>query len=219
MIIDFGTRTVQSKMVFYGCAMSGKTTALQALYQHFNSRGLQIEPLVSIETSHEKDRRTLFYDFGTFNLKFGIWKMKLNFWTATGQDFYCATRTTVLQGTDGIIFVADSQESLFEENLKSWSELKAIFGSRLENIIPVVVCLNKRDLSNKITTESLKETLGLIQSTPIYETIATTNQNVYPAFKSLLEKIFQVHRSAKITIMKQLKDYSNVKSVLKNIEL
>ena len=148
-----------------------------------------------------------------------VWKMKLNFWTATGQDFYCATRTTVLQGTDGVIFVADSQESLFEENLKSWSELKSYFGSRLETIIPVVVCLNKRDLTKTITSESLERSLDLTEVTPIYETIAKNNRNVYPAFKKLLQKIFQIHKSAKITIMEQLKDYPNVKSVLKSIEL
>lgn len=187
--------------------MSGKTTALYTLYNHFNSFGLPLEPLVSIETSHSQEKRTLFYDFGTFSLKFGIWKMKLNFWTATGQDFYCATRTTVLQGTDGIIFVVDSQETLLEENLKSWGELKLAFGSKLENLIPVVVCLNKRDLTNIISPEVLKKALNLAEYTPIYETIAVRDENVYPTFKALLENIFLVHRSAKNTIMNQLKDY------------
>ncbi len=114
MLIDFGSRTVQTKLCLYGPAMSGKTTALKGLYAHLNGSA----PLVSIETSHSKNSRTLFYDLGTLELKFGIWKLKLNFWTATGQDFYCATRTTVLQGADGLIFVADSQKLLLDENIK-----------------------------------------------------------------------------------------------------
>ena len=183
--------------------MSGKTTALKGLYAHLNGSA----PLVSIETSHSKNSRTLFYDLGTLELKFGIWKLKLNFWTATGQDFYCATRTTVLQGADGLIFVADSQKLLLDENIKSWNELKSFFGDKLEHVIPVIVCLNKRDLNNLISVEFLKEYLQLNSSTHIYETIATENHNLYPAFKELLENIFQIHKAAKTSIMNQLKKY------------
>ncbi len=217
MIIEFGTRTIQSKIVFYGCAMSGKTTALQGLYNQFNSMNIDVEPLVSIETSHTKEKRTLFYDFGALNLKFGIWKMKLNFWTATGQDFYCATRTTVLQGTDGVIFVADSQEPLIDDNFKSWSELKSFFGTRLESIVPVVICLNKRDLTNIFSSDFLRNYFDLFPETPIYETIAITNQNVYPAFKKLLENIFQVHKAVKLCIMDQLKEYPKKLTLLQDL--
>lgn len=201
MLIDFGTRTVQTKIVFYGCAMSGKSTALKGLYHQLNG----VNPVVSIETSHSKNSRTLFYDLGTLELKFGIWKLKLNFWTATGQDFYCATRTTVLQGADGLIFVADSQEPLIQDNLKSWNELKSFFGDKLEHIIPVIICLNKRDLPNLISEEELKQFLQLEPNTHVYETIATKNQNIYPAFKELLESIFLIHKAAKTSIMQQLK--------------
>jgi GTPase SAR1 family protein len=201
VIIDFGTRTVQTKIVFYGCAMSGKTTALKSLYNNLNGG----TKLVSIETSHTESSRTLFYDFGTLELKFGIWKLKLNFWTATGQDFYCATRSTVLQGTDGIMFIADSQEFLLADNKKSWSELKSFFGSRLEHLIPVILCLNKRDLPEIISNQHIKTTLQLLPETPIYETIATKDENIYPAFKQLLEDIFRIHKTAKTSIMNQLK--------------
>jgi len=201
VLIDFGQRTVQSKMVFYGCAMSGKSTALRSLYGQLNGHS----PLVSIETSHDKNRRTLFYDFGALELKFGIWKLKLNFWTATGQDFYCATRSTVLQGTDGVFFVADSQDSLVEDNIKSWHELRSFFGSRLEQIVPVIICLNKRDLPNLVSTDFMRENLQLLSNTLIYETIATKDENIYPAFRKLLETIFQIHKAAKTSIMNQLK--------------
>lgn len=202
MIIDFGTRMVQSKIVFYGCAMSGKSTALKGLYTDLNGKNL-----ISIDTSHDQNKRTLFYDFGTLDLAFGIWKLRLNLWTATGQDFYCATRRTVLEGTDGIIFVADSRKPILEENMKSWNELKLYFQEKLENFIPVVICLNKRDLSDLISSPLLQETLNLNLNTQIFETIATANHNIYPAFKTLFENIFQVHKLAKASIMSQLKDY------------
>ncbi len=182
--------------------MSGKSTALKCLYNHLNGGS----PLISIETSHSRNSRTLFYDFGMLKLTFGIWKLKLNFWTATGQDYYCATRSTVLQGSDGLIFVADSQESLMNENIKSWNELKSFFQDRLEHIIPVIICLNKRDLTELISADFLKETLQLHLNTNIYETIATKNHNIYPAFKALLENIFQIHKAAKTSIMNQLKN-------------
>jgi len=203
VIIDFGSRTVQSKIVFYGCAMSGKSTALLGLYKNLNGGA----PVVSIETSHQKNQRTLFYDYGSLDLTFGIWKLKLNLWTATGQDFYCATRTTVLQGTDGIIFVADSRKPLSEENKKSWNELKSIFGNRLGNIIPVVICMNKRDLSDLISRQELEEILDLDLTTPLFETIAIQNVNIYTAFKSLFENIFQIHKTAKASIISQLREF------------
>lgn len=181
--------------------MSGKTTALKSLYSHLNG----IKPLISIETSHSESTRTLFYDFGTLELTFGIWKLILNFWTATGQDFYCSTRSTVLQGTDGIVFMVDSQAFLLEENLKSWNELKSFFGPKLEEIIPVSICLNKRDLQGLTSAAELREHLQLQSQTPIHETVATKNENVYPSFKTLLEAIFQVHKTAKVSIMNQLK--------------
>ncbi len=201
MLIDFGQRTVQSKIVFYGCAMSGKSTALRGLYEQLDGEG----PLVSIETSHAQNSRTLFYDYGPLRLKFGMWNLQLNFWTATGQDYYCATRSTVLQGADGIIFVADSQDALVEDNVKSWKELRAFFGERLESIIPVSVCLNKRDLPNIVSDDLMRKALQLLSNTPIYETIATRNENIYPAFRQLLEWIFQIHKIAKTSIMDQLK--------------
>ncbi len=201
MLIDFDQRTVQSKIVFYGCAMSGKSTALQGLYRQLDGA----QPIISIETSHAENSRTLYYDYGPLKLKFGAWNLQLNFWTATGQDFYCVTRPTVLQRTDGILFVVDSQLALTEFNKKSWDELKSFFGARLERIVPVIVCLNKRDLPDPVSAEVVRQVLPLRAQTPLYETIATKNINLFPAFKQLLDLVFQVHKVAKTSIMDQLK--------------
>ena len=183
--------------------MSGKSTALKSLYNRLDGH----KTVVSIDTSHLENQRTLFYDYGELDLKFGIWNLIINFWTATGQDFYCATRTTVLQGTDGIVFVADSRKSLLDDNKKSWGELKSFFKDKLEHLIPVIICLNKRDLEDLISTEFLKNYLQLHPNTHVYETIATQNHNIYPAFKDIFENIFQIHKAAKTSIMKQLKEY------------
>ncbi len=199
MIIDFGSKTIQSKIVFYGPAMSGKTTALKYLFNKFNGE------LISITTSHLEKPRTLFYDYGCIDLKFGVWKLKLNLWTATGQDFYCATRSTVLQGVDGIIFVADSRREILDENKRSWSELVEYFGDKLVNIIPIIVCLNKQDLENLTPEDLFKEYLDLKENVEIIKMIAIRGEKVYDAFTRIFKNIFSVHSNIKDTISHQLK--------------
>ncbi|TFG04584.1 MAG: hypothetical protein EU536_04320 [Promethearchaeota archaeon] len=213
MLIDFGTRTVQTKIVFYGSALSGKTTALRVLYKQLSSQQSKKQGILSIHTGHKNNNRTLFYDFGVIRLNFGIWVADLNFWTATGQDYYCATRSTVLQGTDGLVFMVDSQRALIETNIKSWSELIFYFGSKLVKLIPVVICLNKRDLLDVTPVHWFRKRLNLLPGTPIFETIAIDNHNIVEAFKALLEGIFRVHKDAKTCIMKQLKKTPTKKEI------
>ncbi|MHA1378460.1 MAG: GTP-binding protein [Candidatus Helarchaeota archaeon] len=198
MLIDFGTNTIQSKIVFYGSAMSGKTTALKYLFDKFQ------EKVISITTSHTTTPRTLFYDFGAIDLKFGIWNFKLNMWTATGQDFYCATRSTVLQGVDGIIFMADSRKKLLEENKRSWEELVSYFRNNLLRVIPIIICLNKQDLQNLVTIEEFKQYLNLNHNIEILRTVALTGENIHEAFKKIFRLIFTVHSNIKDTINNQL---------------
>ena len=78
MFIDFGSRIIQIKIVFYGPAMSGKTTALNLLFKKFNS------PLISINTSHSQEARTLFYDYGYTVMNIGNWALKINLWSVWG---------------------------------------------------------------------------------------------------------------------------------------
>ena len=198
MIIDFGSKTIQSKIVFYGPAMSGKTTALKYLFNKFK------EKLISIDTSHLTTPRTLFYDYGSIDLQFGIWKLTLNLWTATGQDFYCSTRSTVLQGVDGIIFVADSRRELLKENKRSWEELVHYFRNNLGSIIPIIICMNKQDLENLIPENYFKKYLNLNKNIEIINTIAIRGNNVHKAFKMIFQNIFSVHGNIKDTISHQL---------------
>ena len=199
MIIDFGSKMIQSKIVFYGPAMSGKTTALKYLFKKFNG------DLISIDTSHLEKPRTLFYDYGCIDLQFGVWKLKLNLWTATGQDFYCATRSTVLQGVDGIIFVADARREILNDNKRSWGELLDYFKDKLVKIIPIIVCLNKQDLENLTPEDLFKQYLNLGDTIEIIKMIAITGENVYEAFTRIFQNIFSVHSSIKDAIRQQLK--------------
>lgn len=169
--------------------MSGKTTSWKYLMKMLKS--FIRSNVISVDTTHAESPRTLFYDYGPFDIKLGDWSMRINIWTATGQDFYCVTRETVLQGTDGIIFVADSQKDLFLENVKSWRELLAFYRGSLEQTIPVTICLNKRDLSGIVSVDDFQELFQHSPSTEVFETIATEGKDVRAAFNDNLEKILR----------------------------
>ncbi len=123
MIFNFDNKTLQVKIVYYGPAMSGKTTSIKALFSYFDRE----QNIQSIDSSIG---RTLFFDFGVLNFKGIEWNLKLLIYSATGQDFYASTRPATLNGVDGLIFVVDSQIEYLEHNRRSWKELKTIFGIR-----------------------------------------------------------------------------------------
>jgi len=138
MIFDYENKILQVKIVYYGPAMSGKTTSVKYLFSCFNKQN----SLNSIESTVG---RTLFFDFGVLQFKGANWDLKFLIYSATGQDFYASTRPATLNGVDGIIFVLDSQMEYLEHNLRSWNELKNLFGAEIYNI-PIVISLNKYDL-------------------------------------------------------------------------
>ncbi|MFX1489534.1 MAG: ATP/GTP-binding protein [Promethearchaeota archaeon] len=138
MILDYENKILQVKIVYYGPAMSGKTTSIKHLFSCFNKQN----SLNSIESTVG---RTLFFDFGVLQFKGAKWDLKFLVYSATGQDFYASTRPATLNGVDGIIFVVDSQKEYLEHNIRSWNELKNLFGAEIYNI-PIVISLNKYDL-------------------------------------------------------------------------
>jgi signal recognition particle receptor subunit beta len=178
MYWDLGNKKIAVKIVYFGCAMSGKTTSLRYIFQEFG------ESLQSIET---EAGRTLFFDCGSIHIKRGAWDLQINLWSATGQDFYAQTRPTVLVGVDGIVFVVDSQSHLLPKNLESWGELELLLGEEWKRI-PLVICLNKRDAPDAITIHTLKAYFN-INSHEIFETIAPEGYGVIPALQSLLKKV------------------------------
>lgn len=186
MIYDFENRTIQVKIVYYGPAMSGKTTSLKYLFSVFGKQ----ENLSSIESSVG---RTLFFDFGVLKFQGSNWGLKFLMYSATGQDFYAGTRPATLNGVDGIIFVADSQKELLEDNLRSWNELKMLFGLEFYDM-PIVIALNKCDLKNgnTIEKEELMTLFNLneLDSIKMHKTTATKGLGILDSFKKLVGFIF-----------------------------
>ena len=180
MIIDYGNRTVGLKIVFFGPAMSGKTTSIRWLFSTLD----YAEKLTSIENTVG---RTMFCDFGTipFSLS-NNWSINAHVWSATGQDFYRSTREVVLVGADGVIFVADSQSHLQDENLASWNELMSMIEEE-ERPLPLVICLNKQDILGAISEDQLRTNLKIPNSVPVFMSIAREGHNIIESFQYLFQ--------------------------------
>ncbi len=174
--------------------MSGKTTSIMALFDHFNKK----DEVLSIETTK---KRTLFYDYGTITYHNNKWKTKIHVYTTTGQDFYIGTRPTVLKGLDGLILVVDSQESNYDRNVASWKELTSFFEEFLEKL-PVVVCFNKQDLENKFSSMKFLHDIHFskLKNRYVDFTTATTGDGVVRSFENELKLIMQNLSHSKLLI-------------------
>ena len=195
--INFALREVNCKIVYYGPGMSGKTTNLEVVHEKapISNKG----ELTSIATEGD---RTLFFDFMPLDLgNIAGMRTKFQLYTVPGQVYYNSTRKLVLQGVDGIIFVADSQESKADENVESLENLRnnlAEYGKNIDEI-PLVIQYNKRDLPTSMSVETLNERLNP-RGLPWFEAVAVTGQGVFPTLKALsamvLESLSKERRSA-----------------------
>ena len=187
MIIDFLDKKLQLKIVFYGPALSGKTTSIKALFNHFGKK----DEILSVESTV---KRTLFFDYGTITFRNSEWLLKVHVYTTTGQDFYIVTRPVTLKAIDGIIFVADSQQQTLKRNLVSWNELNTYFGDKLVEL-PKVLCFNKQDLPNKFITANFLRRIKYHQYRNIdcRETIAINGTGILDSFEDVLALIFKDH--------------------------
>src|ERR671922_1536253 len=169
--INYASREINCKIVYYGPGLCGKTTNLQHIYDKTNPNAKG--KLISLATETD---RTLFFDF--LPLELGTvrgFKTRFHLYTVPGQVFYDASRKLILKGVDGVIFVADSQIERLEANQESVENLRtnlAEQGYSLEKI-PYVIQYNKRDLPNAVTLEELRQVLNP-QNVPDYEAVART---------------------------------------------
>ena len=186
MIFDYETKTLQVKIVYYGPAMSGKTTSIKYLFSYFNKKS----ELNSIDNTVG---RTLFFDFGVLNFQGSTWNLKFLIYSATGQDFYASTRPATLNGVDGLIFVVDSRKIYLKHNLRSWNELRTLFGNEFYNI-PTVISMNKSDINNmeKLTPEDFMNYIDYFRFKElcINKTIAIDGDGVLASFNKLVSFIF-----------------------------
>src|SRR5512138_415840 len=175
-------REISAKIVYYGPGLSGKTTSLQRVYDFVRpeSRG----QLISLNTEGD---RTLFFDFLPIQVQQvrGL-NLRLQLYTVPGQVFYDATRKLVLNGADGVVFVADSQRAALDRNLESMQNLRenlAELGIDLDRF-PLVVSYNKRDLPNVMAVAELRRDLNP-RGVADFETIAEKGVNIMPALKEI----------------------------------
>jgi len=189
--INMGAREITLKVVYYGPALSGKTTNLQQLHQLLDpaSRG----KMVTLDTT---DDRTLYFDF--LPIQFGAGKnvsVKLKLFTVPGQVMHKSTRKVVLAGADAVAFIADSQRASASANAYSWRDMEA--NLRANNIdfdtIPKVVQFNKRDLPDIKPLNEIRESWGEIATFPA---VAMKGEGVLETFRELLRRMVR-HLDAK----------------------
>ncbi|MFX1390164.1 MAG: ATP/GTP-binding protein [Promethearchaeota archaeon] len=183
MIVDHVDETISIKIVYFGPAFSGKTTSIKALFSHFGKG----EELHSIESTIN---RTLFFDYGTVTFQNQEWKLKLHIYTTTGQDFYFVTRPITLRAVDGVIFVADSREEVYERNLASWQELITYFRDSVRDL-PIVIAFNKQDLPDKFNSRVFLREINIreYKNVETKYTIALSGEGILGCFEEILRLI------------------------------
>ena len=183
MQLDFVSRELTIKLVYYGPALSGKTTNLQSLHGFADeaSRGR----LMTLET---RDDRTLFFDL--LPLRFrgdGDLSLRLKLFTVPGQVIHASTRRLVLQGADGVAFIADSQLSETKNNARAFLDLKENLRSHGREMreLPLVIQYNKRDMPHTRGDDEIAQ-LARKGREPVFAAVATQGVGVLETFVSLL---------------------------------
>jgi mutual gliding-motility protein MglA len=148
-LVDFNERQLTLKLVYYGPALSGKTSNLRALHGAVDK--LNRGRLMTLDT---RDDRTLFFDLLPIFFRSSGFSFRIKVYTVPGQPVHEATRKVVLAGADGVVFVADSKPDQQAANRQSWDSLVANLESLDLGKIPVVVQYNKRDLENAVPLET-----------------------------------------------------------------
>ena len=186
--INFASREVNCKLVYYGPGRCGKTTNLQVVHAKApqNSTG----ELVSIATETD---RTLYFDFLPLDLgTVAGMRTKFQLYTVPGQVYYDATRKLVLQGCDGIVFVADSNPDLMAENIESLDNLgKNLAENGLDIMdLPLVLQYNKRDLPNALSVAELDAKLNR-NNWPTVEAVAVNGDGVFQTLKVISQQVIK----------------------------
>lgn len=186
--INFARKEINCKLVYYGPGMSGKTTNLEMVHKRTpdGNRG----DLTSISTDGD---RTLFFDFMPLDLgEIAGMKTKFHLYTVPGQVYYNSTRKLVLNGADGVIFVADSSRAKLAENKESLDNLRENLAEMGKDFtkFPVVLQWNKRDMPDAMTVEELQQELNPLNF-PTFEAIASKGEGVFQTLKALSAKVLQ----------------------------
>jgi signal recognition particle receptor subunit beta len=175
-MINYASREINCKIVYYGTGLGGKTTNLEYIYSRVNpdTKG----KMISLATESE---RTLFFDFLPIDLgEVRGFKTRFHLYTVPGQVYYNASRRLILKGVDGLVFVADSQASRAEANIESMHNLYEnleTYGYDLESI-PFAIQYNKRDMPNILSMEELRAQINPM-GVPDFEGTAIEGKGVF----------------------------------------
>ncbi len=189
-LVNFTNREITCKIVYYGPGRSGKTTNL--LYVHRQVPADRKGKMVSLATTTE---RTLFFDFLPIELgTISGFATRFQLYTVPGQIYYNATRKLVLNGADGIVFVADSQARQLDENIESFRNLQENLLEEGVDIrtIPLVIQYNKQDLPSDLvlSKEELDETLNF-REVPSFGANAIAGEGVFETLKGISELVLR----------------------------
>jgi signal recognition particle receptor subunit beta len=186
--LNYSTKEINFKIVYYGPGLSGKTTNIKEIYKKIKTDNKG--KLVSLATETE---RTLFFDF--FPLDLGMisgYKVKFHLYTVPGQIYYSSSRKLILKGVDGVVFVADSQRERFDANIESINDM---FDNLKEynldfDILPYILQLNKRDLPNISPIDEMLTELRK-KDEPVIEAVALKGIGVVETLKSISKLIMK----------------------------
>jgi signal recognition particle receptor subunit beta len=184
--INYSSREINCKIVYYGPGLCGKTTNLQHIYAKTNPEVKG--KMISLATETE---RTLFFDFLPLALgEIRGFKTRFHLYTVPGQVFYDASRKLILKGVDGVVFVADSQVERMEANLESMDNLKVNLQEQGYDLgtLPYVVQYNKRDLPNAAPLGDMQTLLNRTKI-PEFEACATTGEGVFETLKAVAKVV------------------------------
>jgi signal recognition particle receptor subunit beta len=184
--INYASREINCKIVYYGPGLGGKTTNLQYIY---DSTAAQAKgKLISLATETD---RTLFFDFLPLDLgTVRGFKTRFHLYTVPGQVFYDASRKLILKGVDGMVFVADSQRERMDANVESLFNLELNLKQHGYDLmkVPYVLQLNKRDLPNIVSAAELTAELRR-KGEPVFEGVANRGVGVFDTLKAVAKQV------------------------------
>ncbi|MDP2167816.1 MAG: GTPase domain-containing protein [Thermodesulfovibrionales bacterium] len=184
--INYSSREINCKIVYYGPGLCGKTTNLQFVYKKTNPE--QKGKLISLATETE---RTLFFDFLPIALgDIKGFRVRFHLYTVPGQVFYAASRKLILKGVDGVVFVADSQIERMEANMESLEDLGINLAEQGYDLsrLPFTIQYNKRDLPSAAPLEEMNKLLNT-NGIPWYEGVATIGTGVFDTLKDIAKQV------------------------------
>lgn len=189
-LVNYATREITCKIVYYGPGRSGKTTNLQYIYSQVP--GDRKGQMVSLATQTD---RTLFFDFLPIDLgTISGFSTRFQLYTVPGQVYYATTRKLVLQGADGVVFVADSQSRQLAENIESFQDLHANLAEHGVEArgVPLVIQYNKQDLPRDMimSVEDLDEQLNF-RGVPSFAADALHGPGVFETLRAISEQVLR----------------------------